>query len=225
MSVSGDEITVDISKWTNIIPFTGIFSIGIDTEDTSYANRSKYTLSNAIEIGKLLESTSASNNINTEDNFTTSSVPETNTVNAIGSKDIQAYIEDEKKLLTKIDATLSKKLSGQIILQVENNGEAWYVNPENNKRYFLGRPTDAFNLMRRLGLGVSNKDFNLFTGHTPKRLSGKILLKVEDAGKAYYVNPKDLKMYYLGRPSDAFNVMRTLGLGISNVDIRKIDIN
>ena len=37
-------------------------------------------------------------------------------------------------------------------------------------------------------------------------------------------NPEDLKMHYLGRPADAFQVMRELGLGISNDNIRKINI-
>lgn len=119
----------------------------------------------------------------------------------------------------------SEKLKGKILLQVESNGEGWYISPENGKRYFLGRPTDAFNVMRNLGLGVSNKDFDSFKGVAPKRLSGRILLKVEDSGEAYYVNPADLKMYFLGKPSDAFKVMRDLGLGISDNDITKININ
>jgi len=122
-----------------------------------------------------------------------------------------------------IDKVFSKKLAGRILLQVESKGEGWYVNPTDNKRYFLGRPADAFNAMRELGLGVSNKDFDSFKGYAPKRLSGKILLKVEDSGKAYYVNPVDLKIHYLGKPSDAFSVMRNLGLGVSNGDIKKIE--
>ena len=44
--------------------------------------------------------------------------------------------------------SLEEKLSGKIVLQVEQNGEAWYINPNNYKRYFLGRPNDAFALMR-----------------------------------------------------------------------------
>jgi len=59
-----------------------------------------------------------------------------------------------------IDNIFSSKQKGKILLQVENNGEAWYVNPTDGKRYFLGRPADAFNVMRDLGLGISNKDFN-----------------------------------------------------------------
>ena len=117
---------------------------------------------------------------------------------------------------------LAEQLKGRILLQVEEYGEAWYINPDTNKRHFLGRPDDAFNLMRQLGLGISESDYNLFNNYAPRRLSGKILLRVEASGEAYYVNPVDLKMHFLGRPADAFNVMRTLGLGISNDNLAKI---
>lgn len=116
------------------------------------------------------------------------------------------------------------RLKGRILLQVESRGEAWYVNPENEKRYYLGRPADAFQIMRDLGLGISNKDFDSFNEKAPVRLSGKILLKVEDGGKAYYINPLNSKLHYLGKPDDAFQIMRKLGLGIKNIDIDKISI-
>ena len=121
--------------------------------------------------------------------------------------------------------SLGNRLSGKIVLQVEKNGEAWYINPDNQKRYFLGRPADAFQIMRELGLGVSNEDFDSWGDYAPNRLSGKIILKVEDNGKAYYVDPSDLKMHYLGSPKDAFEVMRGLGLGITNEDINQINIS
>lgn len=117
---------------------------------------------------------------------------------------------------------LRTTLSGRILLAVEENGEAWYVNPINKEKYFLGRPLDAFNLMQQIGLGITNNDFNSFNGKAPLRLSGRILLKVEDNGKAYYVNPLDLKLHFLGRPNDAFQLMRTLGLGITNNNLATI---
>ncbi|MBU4347586.1 hypothetical protein L6249_00105, partial [Candidatus Parcubacteria bacterium] len=58
----------------------------------------------------------------------------------------------------------------------------------------------------------------------PSRLSGKIMLDVEQNGEAYYINPKNLKGYFLNRPADAFSIMRELGLGITNSDVRKIDV-
>ncbi|MBL7058576.1 C39 family peptidase [Patescibacteria group bacterium] len=123
---------------------------------------------------------------------------------------------------TYAQTSLATKLGGRILLQVENKGEAWYINPINLQKYYLGRPEDAFNLMRELGLGINNNDFNIFDNVAPSKLAGRILIKVEDVGKAYYINPLDLSLNYLGRPSDAFDLMRRLGLGISNGDLEKI---
>jgi len=116
---------------------------------------------------------------------------------------------------------LAMRLKGMILLQVEQNGEAWYVNPDTEKRHYMGRPWDAFELMKELGLGVKH-EFIESNFIFPDYVVGKILLDVEDKGKAYYVYPKDKKAYYLGKPQDAFNIMRNLGLGITNNDLAKI---
>ena len=119
---------------------------------------------------------------------------------------------------------LETRLSGKILLSVEENGEAWYLNPANQRRYFLGRPLDAFNVMRELSLGISDVDFNNIKDNVPDRFLGLILLKTEDSGRAYYVSPDDRELYYLGRPKDAFDVMRNLGLGITKDDLTKLII-
>lgn len=122
-------------------------------------------------------------------------------------------------------STLAGRLSGKILLQVEKNGEAYYVNPLDLKGYYLGRPNDAFNIMRHFGLGVSNTDINNFIKNGARaNLSGRILLQVEDKGQAYYVNPENKRLYYLGRPHDAFAIMRNLGLGISNSNLNQISL-
>jgi putative endopeptidase len=117
---------------------------------------------------------------------------------------------------------LSDRLKGRILIQTEKKGEAWYVNPENGHRYYLGRPSSAFNIMSRLGLGISNQDFEKLDTAKLQKLAGRILLKVEDAGRAYYVNPENLEMSFLGRPTDAFAIMKEVGLGISENNLEKI---
>jgi uncharacterized protein YkwD len=178
-------------------------------------------------------------------------------------------------------ANLGSSLSGKILLQVEENGEAWYVNPADEQRYYMGRPLDAFNLMRELGVGISNNDlkkipiaesnfegedydedglsnmiedsigtdkFNFdsdFDGYNDKeelinsknplgsgllnydlnfanKHKGKIFLQIEAHGEAWYINPDNSKRYFLGRPLDAFNIMRSLGLGITNTNLETI---
>jgi hypothetical protein len=58
------------------------------------------------------------------------------------------------------DSDFAKKHEGKIFLQVEGKGEAWYI--YGGKRYYLGRPADAFQIMRNLSLGISNADFDKF---------------------------------------------------------------
>lgn len=62
--------------------------------------------------------------------------------------------------IARAEIGLGHKLSGRIVLQVEMHGEAWYISPDDNKRYFLGRPDDAFELLHRKGMGITNSDMS-----------------------------------------------------------------
>ena len=42
-----------------------------------------------------------------------------------------------------LDARYANSQKGKILISVNGNSEAWYVNPKDGKRYFLGRPLDA----------------------------------------------------------------------------------
>jgi len=118
-------------------------------------------------------------------------------------------------------ANYAGKPTGYILLQVEANGEAWYIYPINGNAYYLGRPADAFKIMKALALGAKH-DFIANTAIFPDRLAGMILLDVERNGEAYYIYPLDLTKHYLGRPEDAFRIMRELGRGVSNLDLANI---
>jgi len=59
-----------------------------------------------------------------------------------------------------LDNSFASKQKGKIFLQTESRGDAWYINPVDGKRYFLGRAAYAFNIMRELGLGISNSNFD-----------------------------------------------------------------
>lgn len=179
-------------------------------------------------------------------------------------------------------ASLPARLKGWILLQVESHGEAWYVHPDDLKRYYLGRPADAFELMRTFGTGITDADLakmpvgliegngrdddgdglenslesslgtdpakadsdddgysdkeEITKGYSPTgagkpginhdftaRNIGKIFLQVESHGEAWYVNPADSKRYYLGRPDNAFAIMRNLSLGVADDDLALIE--
>jgi len=49
-----------------------------------------------------------------------------------------------------IDEGFANSLKGRIMLQVEHEGEAWYIGSSDGKKYYLGKPADAFRIMRDL---------------------------------------------------------------------------
>jgi len=53
---------------------------------------------------------------------------------------------------------LTSKMKGKILLQVESKGEAWYVNPKDSKRYYMANGDSAYNVMRNLGIGITNSN-------------------------------------------------------------------
>ena len=183
--------------------------------------------------------------------------------------------------LTLAQENFYEIIKGKILLQVQSHGEAWYVNPANYRKYYLGLPKDAFDLMRNLGIGITNEDLTKIPvgiieyddqdddndglsnnleqalgtdpqntdsdndGHDDKaeieqnynplgggnlnidinftnQHLGKIFLQTQQDGQAWYINPADQKRYFLGRPADAFTIMRKLSLGITNENINKI---
>ena len=126
---------------------------------------------------------------------------------------------------TAASTNLVSRLKGYILLQVENNGEAWYVNPVNSFRYFLKDGDTAYSVMRNMGLGISNANLEKLKSKEKTlvdRLKGRIVLQVEKNGEAFYVNPKTGALSYLKNGFEAYKVMRNLSLGIKNDDLNKI---
>lgn len=169
-----------------------------------------------------IDSETLNEKINSEQQSTPfSSIP---TQNSSHQLEEQTTAEKEIEKITGVNDSIVSRLKGKILLQVEEGGRGWYLNPGDEKKYYLGKPRNAFNIMRELGVGISEDDFQSFDGYAPERLAGRILIRAEKNGEAYYVESKDQEMYFLGKPNDAFQVMRDLGLGVSNEDIRKIGV-
>jgi len=181
-------------------------------------------------------------------------------------------------------SNLNQSVKGKILLQVESRGEAWYVDPSSGQKVSLGRPADAFLVLKNFGIGITDAnlakipvaDANLnngldsdgdglsdsielalgtspskadsdsdgfsdktevLQGYNPqsnnskkiidnnfaKNQAGKIFLQVQTNGESWYINPNNNKRYYLGDPTDALSIMRSLGLGISNDNLNKIE--
>ena len=129
-----------------------------------------------------------------------------------------------------VSADYNKQLSGRVLLQVKGNGELWYIIPGSLERFYLKSSWDVNRLLRYYGLGISNADLERIPAYgltkpikddsvLTKRLAGRILIQVEDKGKAWYVNPVDHLRYNLGRPHEAYALFKKIALGINNKDI------
>ncbi|MBT3230455.1 CAP domain-containing protein [Candidatus Uhrbacteria bacterium] len=116
---------------------------------------------------------------------------------------------------------LIDRLKGYIMLAVDYHGEAWYVDPITELRYYLKDGPTAYEFLRSFGLGITNADLESIPteddayggGALAEQLSGRILLQIEEHGEAWYINPADLKRYYLADGDEAYRIMRELSWG------------
>lgn len=196
----------------------------------------------------------------------------------------KSVIDSERKFVTKIDKNLTKKLSGKILLQVQDQGQAWYLDKISGQKFYLKDGNSSYVALKVFGLGISNEnlakipvgldnrfndvDFDsdglsdkleeaigtdpyskdsdndgnfdgdeVANNYNPNgagkinidanlvnSIKGRIILQVEDKGQAWYVNPVDGKRYFMKDGKSAYDMMRFLSLGITNENIRKIEV-
>ncbi|MBN1779369.1 MAG: D-alanyl-D-alanine carboxypeptidase [Candidatus Buchananbacteria bacterium] len=131
------------------------------------------------------------------------------------------------------EVDLTQALKGRILLQVESYGRAWYVDPVSLQRYYIRNGQVAYDLMKSMGLGITDSDLAKIPTKVGQksdtklvnRLKGRILLQVQQRGEAWYVNPVDGLRYYLANGEAAYKIMHDFALGISNDDLVKISMN
>ncbi|MBL7057821.1 hypothetical protein ISS03_00645 [Patescibacteria group bacterium] len=58
------------------------------------------------------------------------------------------------------EVNLAEKLSGQILINTENDGELWYVDPTTNKRLYLDSADFAYTLLRSRAISTSAQSIN-----------------------------------------------------------------
>ncbi len=137
-------------------------------------------------------------------------------------------IAAEKKASLAADSKLITRLTGRLLLQVENKGNIWYV--INGQRYLVTQ-SNALALFRKFSIGISEANLNKIPtkesgvkGDTVlrKRLAGKFLLRVEKSGNISYV---DVDGYRHDVSQESLmTLFRSLALGVSNVNIYKIPV-
>lgn len=124
-----------------------------------------------------------------------------------------------------ISGSLTARMKGRILLQVQEHGEAWYVDPVSAARYYLKDGPTAYEALRKFGLGITEADYTTLQSPSSalaKRLVGRIVLRVQKHGEAYYIHPDTRELHYLKDGPAAYSVMRFLSLGITNADLSGI---
>jgi hypothetical protein len=161
-----------------------------------------------------------------------------------------AVIEDEVEVVpeppaagryvpSRYNASLQTRLKGSILLQVEEHGEAWYVNPNDNLRYYMANGDVAYEMMRSFSLGITDIDLNEIPAvddtdgmnaatsvcaknTLANRLKGYILLQVQQHGEAWYIDPDTCYRIYMRDGDVAYEIMRYLSLGVTNTDLEQL---
>lgn len=76
-------------------------------------------------------------------------------VNALGDKIEENQKNTNNNTIVGNNSGLAKRLSGKLLLQVEDRGRIWYVSPDDEKRYEVTF-ANALNLFKTLALGINN---------------------------------------------------------------------
>lgn len=133
------------------------------------------------------------------------------------------------------DDNLSTTLSGEMLLDVEGNGEIYYVDPATKTKEYLADGTAAQLLLKRTALGINEENFAKLivgveksdasvceTNNLGKKLRGKIVLRVGKNGEAYWIYPKNCRAYYAGTHQAAYELMKKFSTGIVKKNLAKV---
>jgi len=88
----------------------------------------------------------------------TSTTPPTTPTTTQPTTAVTNFVLAEKALVTNIDTSLVNRVNGYILLQVQNAGQAWYVDPISDLKYYLPDGSSAYTALRKFGLGITNAD-------------------------------------------------------------------
>ncbi len=117
---------------------------------------------------------------------------------------------------------LKEKLAGQILIQVEDSGQAWYVHPQTYERYLLDSPQSAWLVLQGLSTTVDRSDWQTIKSMPTEKLNGMIVKIKQQPNIIYYFSPLTKTWYQLTSPTDVFNLIKQTGQGILNKDLNKI---
>ncbi len=64
-----------------------------------------------------------------------------------------------KDALMNYDAEVASSLAGFLLLQVDNKGQAWYIDPANDKRLLLTNINNSLLILEKIALGISEMNY------------------------------------------------------------------
>lgn len=136
------------------------------------------------------------------------------------------------------DLELTERLLGRMLLDVEGNGEVYYIDPVTKGKEYLADGESAQSLLRRRALGINEENFAKLTTGTEKdesnvcnssdlgkRLRGRIVLRTEVHGEAYWIYPENCRAYYASTFQASYELMKKFSLGISKKNLAKVPDN
>jgi len=78
------------------------------------------------------------------------------------------YDQKNKYYLRLDNIKPSNKINGRFVIKVEDKGESWYINPVNNKAYFLGGKEESYEIIKNLAIGIKGGQLkNIVPGILP----------------------------------------------------------
>jgi len=136
--------------------------------------------------------------------------------------EVKAGYDPLSRLKLQFDQKLANQLKGKILLQVETRGQAWYINPKDGKRYYLKDGEAAYQIMRYLSLGITDKDLAQIPANivTDSGLEA-VKLSFDKIKEATLAGNKDLLLDYVTQKSREFLADWTVSKKIANLEFIK----
>lgn len=105
--------------------------------------------------------------------------------------EISHYFNPTGKGKTPIDTKLTSDLAGKLLLQVEGQGQIWYINPTDNLRYYIKNHSDLLKIIALTGQGISSDNLKLIIDNKEIKAGAEKNIKID-------VSKKQRLYYYLG---------------------------
>lgn len=126
-------------------------------------------------------------------------------------------------------ATITETVSGKFILNYQKDNSLWYVNPNDKKKYPIYQASDIRVLGEKISKKIETVDFqkiaqanmSIASDQTvAKKYAGQIVSTADN--NSWYINPQDLKKYFLGNGSETFNALKNSATKLNYYDFSRV---